>query len=287
MNGLRAYDVLMAAERCLSPGYNLQKLQDSARGLPIFLVDDAHLCFFHTVDAKGAVRNDEQPPAVIPFERFWLEWQPLGPDNRPPELPPEMSFIRIGVICDYLPTARALTAQILTSVITRGSCAVIPSVVVFLPFDEQGFCERPGILVPEAVNEQARTIHGGPVKAEDVDGEIGTILFSLGMLGVKNVDRRSAQLPRALRRHPGEFAGTASDVHHVLDIPGASELREYVQGPGDAVEKRLHIVRGHFADYTEGGGLFGKLHGKYYIAPHVRGSAARGFVTKDYRVLGQ
>jgi hypothetical protein len=38
------------------------------------------------------------------------------------------------------------------------------------------------------------------------------------------------------------------------------------------VPKAMHICRGHFRDYREGRGLFGKLHGQFYIPATVRGT---------------
>lgn len=46
----------------------------------------------------------------------------------------------------------------------------------------------------------------------------------------------------------------------------------------------VHIVRGHFKDYKEGAGLFGRLHGRYFWPTLVRGSKASGVVMKGYNV---
>lgn len=54
--------------------------------------------------------------------------------------------------------------------------------------------------------------------------------------------------------------------------------------PDERSEASLHIVRGHFADYTSGAGLFGRIHGKFWMSAHIRGSAERGVTEKDYEV---
>lgn len=46
----------------------------------------------------------------------------------------------------------------------------------------------------------------------------------------------------------------------------------------------LHLVRGHFADYRDGKGLFGKYKDVFWIPDHVRGNAENGIVIKDYEV---
>lgn len=51
-----------------------------------------------------------------------------------------------------------------------------------------------------------------------------------------------------------------------------------------STHKRMHIARGHFRNYLEGAGLFGKYHGLYWVPSHVRGSKESGVVSKDYKI---
>ncbi len=46
----------------------------------------------------------------------------------------------------------------------------------------------------------------------------------------------------------------------------------------------MHIVRGHFKDYRNGGGLFGKLKGLYWWDMHVAGDISNGQIVKDYSI---
>lgn len=48
------------------------------------------------------------------------------------------------------------------------------------------------------------------------------------------------------------------------------------------IKRALHIARGHFSDYREGRGLFGKHHGIYWWDPQLRGSVSEGYAPKDY-----
>lgn len=50
---------------------------------------------------------------------------------------------------------------------------------------------------------------------------------------------------------------------------------------------RQHLVRGHFADYREGAGLFGRLNGLFWISPHAKGNPEHGSIIKDYSVKMQ
>lgn len=65
-------------------------------------------------------------------------------------------------------------------------------------------------------------------------------------------------------------------------------LRRVLNAEGRAadhgIRRAMHICRGHFADYTPDKPLFGSTVGRVWRPQHVRGSAAAGTVTKDYRV---
>lgn len=72
----------------------------------------------------------------------------------------------------------------------------------------------------------------------------------------------------------------------VVQTPGVAVRRLGDKAPSDGeVLTRQHICRGHFADYREGNGLFGKHNGMFWISPHVRGSTRFGAVIKDYKLI--
>jgi hypothetical protein len=69
------------------------------------------------------------------------------------------------------------------------------------------------------------------------------------------------------------------DIHpmrEVLKREGASE--------STGLKYALHICRGHFRDYSQGRGLFGRHKGLYWFEPHFRGSSTYGEVVKDYMI---
>lgn len=90
-----------------------------------------------------------------------------------------------------------------------------------------------------------------------------------------------ARLSRAhQRRHQGPLCR-----YHVLEI---EPMRQVLKTEGGSektgLKRALHVCRGHFADYREGQGLFGKYHGRYWVPMHARGSIKEGIVAKDYAV---
>lgn len=275
MNGLRAYDVFMAGS--LVPGHGeviggLQEYKEKSRGVPVFLIEDVPACYKSTVDAKGqngAMHFGLFPSIVIPFRRFVMEWESQGD---PPEL-----WQRQCAVCTWYPVHRILDIDVWACSFVAGVPMIFMESQFHVPVSEEWCIGSAKVWFSPLLSAG---IESGLINP-GVSG--GITIFALGMLAAKNVSRHEGRIPRMMRRHPGQFASTANDVHYVLDIPGAKEFRKAVAA-AEGSAKRLHIVRGHFSDYTEGGGLFGKLHGKYYIAPHVRGDASLGTIAKDYRL---
>jgi hypothetical protein len=81
--------------------------------------------------------------------------------------------------------------------------------------------------------------------------------------------------------------GQPLTTYKVLKVTPMRRRRADASGPDNdtpTLPKSLHIVRGHFADYREGNGLFGKYNDIFWVDAHVRGSEERGVVVKDYEV---
>lgn len=47
---------------------------------------------------------------------------------------------------------------------------------------------------------------------------------------------------------------------------------------------RVHFCRGHMREYTSDAPLFGRIVGRFWIPPHVRGDKNKGIIIKDYEV---
>jgi hypothetical protein len=71
--------------------------------------------------------------------------------------------------------------------------------------------------------------------------------------------------------------------YHVLKLSPVSG-RPVPNGARGLWTNRVHLCRGHVREYTAEKPLFGKLTGRYWIEPHVRGNRDRGITRKDYRL---
>lgn len=124
-------------------------------------------------------------------------------------------------------------------------------------------------------DEQARTI-----------GLLDPFLLTISFLHCKkqtklieHVPPEKVQRKRARRNKP------PLTKYYTLDI---EPLKEILRTEGRVHEvglpKALHICRGHFKDYSQGKGLFGKYKGLYWWDSHIRGNEDVGTVVKDYAV---
>jgi len=111
-------------------------------------------------------------------------------------------------------------------------------------------------------------------------------LFACAVMHCKNVTTREEHLPRQLRRDR-QRRGLPDIVYRTL-VVGPSPGQSGGKGaPKHEKTTRLHLCRGHFAEYGPDygkGKLFGRLEGRYWVPPHVKGSADNGRVEKTYRV---
>lgn len=117
-------------------------------------------------------------------------------------------------------------------------------------------------------------------------------LITISMLHCRNVetiDNRSAigkvgKKPRILRKG---VPGNAGKINFKT-IQIQPTLKRILEDEGKAEEvgllKALHTCRGHFKDYRDGAGLFGKHKELYWWDAHERGDRDMGIILKDYEL---
>lgn len=109
--------------------------------------------------------------------------------------------------------------------------------------------------------------------------------LAISFLHCKNVTQIEHIPNKKKSAYHRRFSGHPLTKYYTLEIdPMKKVLHEEGQIESLGLKKALHICRGHFANYTEGKGLFGKYHGQFWIPQHVKGSASQGIVEKDYSV---
>lgn len=123
-----------------------------------------------------------------------------------------------------------------------------------------------------------------------LSGVLHACLFALSLLHCKNVaqEETAPAVSRPVRRAWERQHGAPPTRYRVLRI---DPLREALRreagygGPGGpTLARALHVVRGHFAVYSEAAPLFGRVAGRFWRPQHARGTASAGRVDKSYAV---
>jgi hypothetical protein len=127
--------------------------------------------------------------------------------------------------------------------------------------------------------------------AKDAQGE-GTMLgyIAEALLGIAFAHCKNVRIlergpsRQVLRRAARTGEPTVIVRTLVIDPLHVVVAHEQRRPHADPVAQRLHLVRGHFAEYTPERPLFGKYSGRFFIPLHTRGSLQAGAVVKDYEV---
>lgn len=115
------------------------------------------------------------------------------------------------------------------------------------------------------------------------------IWFAVSLMHCKNVHLETIPAPHPKVQQKREKRGIPNVTFKTLVVePMRQQVRREAAanptGEQNHIKRALHIARGHFKDYRDGPGLFGKYKGLYWWDMHVRGSADSGVVVKDYKV---
>lgn len=123
---------------------------------------------------------------------------------------------------------------------------------------------------------------------------IGLSYFYVSLLTVqfmhcKNVEIKendpNKELPSRVRKHLEKKGKPPLDKYYTLEIEPMKKILKTEGNIGhNGLKMALHICRGHFKDFSNGKGLFGKHKGLYWWDSQVRGSKEHGNVIKDYEI---
>lgn len=110
---------------------------------------------------------------------------------------------------------------------------------------------------------------------------------ALSRMNCCNVELRAINEPKAPRSHRCSVA--PASVWHEIKITSTPKIRHTGCSVfhDDDSQKRAFWVRGHYADYSQGSGLFGnpKLRGLFWIPEHRRGNEELGQVIPEYTIV--
>jgi hypothetical protein len=138
-----------------------------------------------------------------------------------------------------------------------------------------------GIPWPTPADEVSKKRAAGPLAARQV-----WVLTALSRLNCRNVKLVPIKAG-APKIRAGKKAQRPYSVWHEIVVTASPLARRARTADPIEAEKhavRLHKVRGHFADYRKGAGLFGKYRILIWVDEHEAGEAELGTVASSYRL---
>jgi hypothetical protein len=111
-------------------------------------------------------------------------------------------------------------------------------------------------------------------------------LLAISFLHCKNVTMVDNPVPPKLaRRYQQRHPGARLTAHKTLVIePLKQILRNQGRSHEVGLAKAMHICRGHFRDYRQGAGLFGKYHQLVWTPSVVRGTKGKSAPAREIEV---
>lgn len=136
-------------------------------------------------------------------------------------------------------------------------------------------------LRPSVPNVQTAEIWGALARLGQL---VNPLFLATSLLHCKNASTADHVPPPKLtkayrRRHGRPLVSYKTLIVTPLARRKGACLSEVVGEP-----KALHLCRGHFKDYRNSGGLFGKHRGLFWWDMHARGALGQGAVVKDYAI---
>lgn len=108
-------------------------------------------------------------------------------------------------------------------------------------------------------------------------------LLTLMFINCRNIRLADEEVP-IITRKTGTGQSQKKVYYKVLKLSNSYSERSDDNAVNGTKLLPLHVVRGHFASYTDDAPLFGKYTGTFWKPAHTRGSAEQGVVVKDYDV---
>lgn len=250
-------------------------------------------------------------PMLCPWQSAWLEWHDQGPERD------GWAAVQVSTgkpTSEFPERVRQILFSYLFLTISRPLADVLMMGISCTPLDSSGFLFRSlpenddvrGVIVKlhEAISRQffgpsavatepplhdpecfISSFIGDPRFREQILATMNVALTSFGLLNCENIC--VSEVGRSVsRRSQREKRRSGLTWHRLVIVKPESKRIHGVtvpNGTGDPFT-REHLCRGHFKNYTAEKPLFGRLTGRYWWAPHVRGSHEVGTVLKDYRV---
>lgn len=98
--------------------------------------------------------------------------------------------------------------------------------------------------------------------------------LAMSLLNCRNVRTRKVQAPERLVKACAKRGRPIPAMHRVIEIQPITEVTKRETGESGYSQKAISVIRGHFKDYSQGRGLFGKLRGRFWWNGRMNANAS-------------
>jgi hypothetical protein len=124
-----------------------------------------------------------------------------------------------------------------------------------------------------------------PEIQDEIRGLLNPCLLAISFMHCKNTTVSENKPPEKVQLKRKKNNKPPLTQYYTLDIEPMKKVLKTEGGiNGGGLKRALHICRGHFKDYSNGKGLFGKYKGLYWWDSTVRGTKETGEIVKDYNI---
>lgn len=249
--------------------------------LPVILIDNVADYMYRDSDQEYWDLAVDFPNLAPPFPAFWCEHRMPTKIHSKERGDSNLDYIqhgRIGVLVHGLTldevkgqdipadTRWILWCELFVDYGQQGRSIEGPHGSIFLSIDEHG----------AIIGQPSMQSFSDPGMDEIMQGFMSLIhpsLLAIAFLHCKNVTLEKNEVPKPLAKKYRARHGIQPTRYHTLVIEPLKKILRTEGRSGEVgLAKALHICRGHFRDYREGAGLFGKYHVVVWTPQIVRGS---------------
>jgi hypothetical protein len=261
--------------------------------LPVLLIDNVAE-YFYTSEQEHWDLRDDFPNLAPPYPAFWCEHKMVKRIHSKECGDTDVSALvphgRIGLLIHGIDPTEAngegipentrwiLWCELFVDFGERNITATGPHGSVFLAIDANGVIINCPSMQSFAEQEHADVMRGYITW-------FNPAFLAMSFLHCKNVTVVDNHVDKALAKKYRARTGISPCSYKTLVI---EPLKTILRGEGRSgelgLQKAMHICRGHFRDYREGRGLFGKYHQLVWQPSIVRGTKGPSAPAREIEV---
>ena len=262
--------------------------------LPVLLIDNVAEYFYSGTDQEYWDVGKDFPNIAPPFPAFWVEWR-MVPKIRSTDGDVDLSgwLPQGGRVGQYF---RAVDPKDVSGQNIPENTRWIYWCDMWVDYRRSAVtADGPHGAMWICVDAEGRAI-GNPwlqsyaeKSGEDLLKSLmswyNPALLAISFLHCQNVALVDNPVPAKLAKRYRERHGITPTAYKTLTIePLKAILRKEGRSDQVGMQKALHICRGHFRDYREGRGLFGKYHKLVWTPSVVRGTKGKAAPPREIEV---